>query len=157
MCICSKGVAILSLLLLAFPKVGYTQIYRCQGAFYSIPCNKVTARLKRTGSTKKASLKKVSYTKHRLAPLLAPRFSIPQHTFRKLSDGRGIWRTWIKGSGVADIWLDLYNHGVRSTRRYIGRVALSRGERPVRFTYLSSLKGFSDSSLRYRFVVNSVR
>ncbi|MBX7138682.1 MAG: hypothetical protein K1X83_11930 [Oligoflexia bacterium] len=111
--------------------------YRCGGRVQPAPCSTVSHQVTRNvyipGRSSPAAGRRFSPDLSRFAP------RVITQSFQSAGRGQGIWRGTVQGHGPVKLSLVITRHGSVESIRDIGEVTVAVNERPVWFTFKSSL------------------
>jgi len=114
----------------------YAKTYRCEGLIQFRPCDVALHTPKRPVYVPNTnSSRRYSPALDRLGQFAAPQIS--KTTFKKLSNGEGIWRGFVSGVGKVALALQIKESGKKANHYSIGQLEILPTENPVRFTYKS--------------------
>ena len=124
------------------PLYVHAKNYRCNDHIQTRPCNLQLHQVRRNvynpaSRSDSGSFRRYSPDISRLATAGSPRIIEP--TFRRLGNGQGLWRGFVKGVGDIQLRLHILRRGVVESVHSIGELNLTAREGPTRFTYTSAV------------------
>ena len=120
------------------PTISFAKTYRCDGFVQTRPCGQAFTTDK--NHRERTAISSVGVKRSIRAQMKRDSSaSILKARFTRVSKGLGKWYGRIKGQGLVHLHLKIVQPGAKVVTRYIGNVLLTKDDRDISFSFLSSL------------------